>query len=265
MKTALWILVAIAYLYLMYTVLRKVRKSKRKQVLKYQLFFTAFLLVLLATARMLPDDFFAPSPNDQVEESHDGEEAGEAGDDLAAYQRCPCNWKSLRLKRNDYALEHRPAAERLSGNFFITDDATRATALRTGQLVPLIADGGMRLQRFQHSTPHLLPIAAERVGELSKRFKEKLKGTQEEDARFVISSVTRTKAQQESIQKRYPGTATQGTSTHSYGASVDVLFIETKGNCIKARKVFESVLKEMQEDKHFLVCPESNCIHLTAG
>jgi D-alanyl-D-alanine dipeptidase len=136
--------------------------------------------------------------------------------------------------------------------------------LAKGKLVPLKAPEGVRIQKLTHSEPFLHPKAAKTLDKLADRFREKLDGTRESDAAVVVSSVTRTAKQQKEIQARYPNGATQGTSTHSYGASVDLLFVETAGDCYRARKALESTLNELQSAGDLYVCPESKCIHITA-
>lgn len=252
---------AVAYVYGMYRLLAKVKKSKRKQFLKIQLVFTAILLVILSAIAFwqrerLAGWFARPSsPESQMDE-------GSAIPEKA--NRCACTWDSMRLKRDDYKTKHRPAAERLTGEAFIRDEVAMNELLAKGKLVPLKAPEGVRIQKLTHSEPFLHPKAAKTLDKLADRFREKISGTRESDAAVVVSSVTRTAKQQKEIQARYPNGATQGTSTHSYGASVDLLFVETAGDCYRARKALESTLNELQSEGDLYVCPESKCIHITA-
>jgi hypothetical protein len=247
---------AIVYLYFMYWLLSRARKSKRMALLKIQLVFTAALLVLIFFAAWLRSD-----PKAQGDAT---EEAAQEAEDLEALNRCPCTWDSMKLKRDDYAEKHRKAAKSLADDEFITDDDYLTSLLSDGHLVFYSPGEGVRIQRLTQSTPYLLPEAASTFEDLAERFTDRLDGTVESDARFVVSSVTRTAGQQKEIQRQYPHGATPGESTHSFGASIDILFVETAGNCFNARRALENSLNEMQKEGVLYICPESRCIHLTA-
>ena len=90
-----------------------------------------------------------------------------------------------------------------------------------------------------------------------------VRGTPEADARLVVSSLYRTIAQQEQLAGVNPS-ATRGRSSHSYGASIDVRALETTGDCKRALKHFEDVLKAMRKERRLLVIREGACLHLTA-
>ena len=37
-------------------------------------------------------------------------------------EECPCTWSTLKLKKNDYALEHRPLAQKISNDRYILNE-----------------------------------------------------------------------------------------------------------------------------------------------
>lgn len=249
----------LAYFYGMYLLLRKVKKSKRLSFFKIQVVFTLVLALILLTIGFVKRDFFLRFVGDRtgIEEVVPSRRLG--GNTNA----CACTWDSMRLKRDDYATKHRPSAERLAQEAFIENEAVMNGLLSKGKLIPFKSKDGMYIRKLTHSEPFLHPKAADVFEELRTRFSERL-GESEKDAVFVVSSVTRTAGQQNEIRKRYPNGATPGSSTHSYGASIDILKVETVGNCYNARKALELTLQEMQNESKLLICPESKCIHLTA-
>jgi hypothetical protein len=253
-------LASVLYVALMYRLLLRVKKSKRKQFFKIQVYFTLVLLVISGAVLFLNAERIGLMMNREVPEAlTPGSPAPERSN------RCACTWDSMRLTRDDYADKHRPAAESLANDVLISDEATLNTQLAKGKLVPFKIDRGMRLQKLTHSEPFLHPTAAKTYQELALRFSDALIETPEHDALIVVSSVTRTSLQQAEILRRYPFGATRGTSTHSYGASIDLLFVETAGDCYRARKALEGVINAMQSEGKLYVCPESKCIHLTAA
>jgi hypothetical protein len=75
--------------------------------------------------------------------------------------------------------------------------------------------------------------------------------------------MTRTEDQQKIIRKLHKRTATNGKSTHSYGVSFDISQIISYQNCSIAYEALTSALEKMQKEGKILLCPESECIHVT--
>lgn len=148
-----------------------------------------------------------------------------------------------------------------NGAYIHNMDSLKAFQKR-GELVKIEANAAYEVKRLSHSHALLHSKANARLKELSRRFKAKIKGTKEEDAYFVISSGSRTHAQQKSLRKTNSN-ATRGKSAHSYGAAIDIARIRTNGSAKKAKKALLEVIKDMQKEKKLLICPESTCIHLT--
>ncbi len=243
----------------MYRLLLRVKKKKRLAFFKLQLGFTIALVVVISLAAMVKS-LFVPSLNPPLEEVEIVPHPAGA----IELNRCSCTWDSMKLKRDDYAAKHRPAAQKLASGKFVSDEAVMSQLLSKGKLVPYNNRQGVRIRKLTHSEPYLHPRAADTFDDLAERFNKRLVSGTESDANIVISSVTRTANQQKEILKRYPYGATPGESTHSYGASIDILFVETAGNCYNARKALELTLRELQKENKIYICPESKCIHLTA-
>ena len=176
---------------------------------------------------------------------------------------CSCTSKSLHFQKDSYSSKHRPMAKKVTGDRFIEDKAKLKEYLQENQLVPISDCKGYHIQRLGHSSKHLTPLAKQRLEELGSLFRKNLKGTLDAKSYFLVSSVTRTEAQQCKIRKAYPGSATLKKSTHSYGVSVDISRVMYKKSCRKSLKALEKAIDEMQGEGKLLICPEKGCIHLT--
>lgn len=174
---------------------------------------------------------------------------------------CGCTKHSIRFKRDRYE-KHRHHAEQLNNRKILTDNV-----IHTSPLLAEVADGkGYRIDRHKltHSQPYLHKYAYTVLQDMGRAYAEKVKDTKAEGSTFHISSLTRTKEQQEKLRKTPSGrNATPNVSAHSYGASFDIYKFDNTDNCNAARKAFEAVLKEFQKNGRILLCPEGNCIHVT--
>ena len=182
---------------------------------------------------------------------------------LSSNKSCSCTSKSLHFQRDSYSDKHRPLAKKASGGRFIEDKAKLKEYLDEHQLVPISDHKGYHIERLGHSSKHLTPLAKQRLEELGSLFRKNLKGTPDAKSYFLISSVTRTEAQQCKIRKVYPGSATLQKSTHSYGVSVDISRVMYKRSCKNSLKALEKAIGQMQGEGKLLICPEKGCIHLT--
>lgn len=171
------------------------------------------------------------------------------------------NFSGSGLSKDRYSLHRRNAKKMSDGAYIHNMDSLKAFQKR-GELVKIEANAAYEVKRLSHSHALLHSKANARLKELSRRFKAKTKGTSEEDAYFVITSGSRTHAQQKSLRKTNSN-ATRGKSAHSYGAAIDIARIRTNGSAKKAKKALLEVIKDMQKEKKLLICPESTCIHLT--
>ena len=94
--------------------------------------------------------------------------------------------------------------------------------VRAGQLVPLQDTEFYQVRTLEHSKPFVIPELAEALDELGRRFQARLDARGLPRYRFVISSALRTADLQNDLRSSNRN-ATSGTSSHEYGASVDVV------------------------------------------
>lgn len=174
-----------------------------------------------------------------------------------------CSCKSMNLPKDDYALAHRVGAIRATKNGFILNEKDLKQKIRAGKLIPAQEGEGYWMQNAQNSTKYLTPLANQRLIELGKLFRSKIANTANSRDYFVISSITRTEAQQEVIRKKYPNQATMGSSTHSFGVSFDIAELITKADCKVGYEALTAALRQMQQEGKLLLCPESTCMHVT--
>ncbi|MGB3542729.1 DUF5715 family protein [Rubrivirga sp.] len=95
--------------------------------------------------------------------------------------------------------------------------------LRSGRLVPLVDNEYYVLRVLEHSKPFVVPALYDRVQEVGRRFQDAVLEAGLPPYRFTISSALRTSDLQEDLG-RTNRNATSGTSSHEYGASVDLVY-----------------------------------------
>jgi hypothetical protein len=174
-----------------------------------------------------------------------------------------CDCKKNDLIKNDYKTVHRPMAIAVTNNGLILDHKVLKKRLKLNKLVNVVEGDGFYMIDAKNSEQCLTPLAEKRLKELGKLFRSVIESEENKKDYFVISSMTRTEAQQEIIRKQYPRAATKGFSTHSYGVSFDISEIISFGKCSSAQKALKVALSKMQREKKILLCPETKCIHVT--
>ncbi len=182
-------------------------------------------------------------------------------DRLRTRTSCACTRRSIAVGHDNYPRHVRAAKAWPKAR--VAAERELEAALQDSVLVPFGNSPGRRIATLTHSHDLLHPGPAAVFHELERRFAEAVRGTPEADTRMVVSSLYRTTAQ----QKQLAGvnrSATRGRSSHSYGASIDVRELETTGDCGRALKKFEEVLKAMRKERRLLVIREGACLHLTA-
>jgi hypothetical protein len=175
---------------------------------------------------------------------------------------CSCSSLKPVVSKDLYQLKHRPMAIKTTRNGYIKTAGIRGKFLRNKKLVPVAENEGYWIPFLSHSTKHLTPTANKRLIELGRRFRSSLKQTENKKDYFVVSSITRTQAQQDDLRKRDPG-ATKGKSTHSFGVSFDISEVRSKDSCKKGMDALKKILLEMRKEGKILLCPENDCIHIT--
>ena len=178
---------------------------------------------------------------------------------------CSCSKHTMKLARNPYT-RHQQRARTLPGSFFVKNEAELQAGFNRGDLVRVPTVGrGYHLDRLTHSEPFLLPSAMRTLQQMATRFADAMEGTADEGASIRITSLTRTQSQQRRLRRRNAN-AFNGQSTHNYGASFDVAFIDRPNNEVKCGGpswALQSILQDMQESGQILVIPEGNCMHIT--
>lgn len=178
---------------------------------------------------------------------------------------CSCSKHTMKLSRNPYT-QHQKRARTLPGSFFVKDKRELTAGANRGDLERIPEVGrGYHLDRLTHSEPFLLPAAREILEEMAARFADAMEGTPDEGASIRITSLTRTKDQQRRLRRRNAN-AFNGVSTHNYGASFDVAFIDRPNEgvtCGGPSWALQTILQDMQKAGQILVIPEGICMHIT--
>lgn len=178
---------------------------------------------------------------------------------------CSCSKRTMKLKRNPYT-RHQQRARSLPGSFFVKNEVELQAGVSRGDLVRVPEVGrGYHLDRLTHSGPFLLESAMKVLESMAGRFADAMEGTADEGASIRITSLTRTQSQQLRLRRRNAN-AFNGQSTHNYGASFDVAFIDRPNervSCGGPSWALQSILQDMQENGEILVIPEGNCMHIT--
>ena len=178
---------------------------------------------------------------------------------------CSCSKYTMKLARNPYT-QHQKRARTLPGSFYIKSKASLAAGAERGDFERIPEVGrGYHLSGLSHSEPFLLPAAREVLEDMGNRFADAMEGTADEGASIRITSLTRTQSQQDRLRRRNTN-AFKGKSSHSYGASFDVAFIDRPNEsvtCPGPTWAMQTILKDMQNEGKILIIPEGNCMHIT--
>ena len=178
----------------------------------------------------------------------------------------PCSVckKTMRVPKNPYTA-HQRAARSLPNSFFVKNDVELGAGKRNGKLVEVEDGRGYRIARLTHSHPWLLPETYQLLQDMGNDFADALEGTASEGAVFRVTSVTRTDSQQRKLRRRNLN-ATGSQSTHSYGASFDIAFVDRmddNASCGSPTREMERLLNRYQDAGIIYVIPEGGCMHIT--
>ena len=178
----------------------------------------------------------------------------------------PCSVckKTMRVPRNPYTA-HQSAARALPNSFFVKNDIELNAGKRNGKLVEVEDGRGYRVARLTHSHGWLLPETYQLLKDMGNDFADALEGTPSEGAVFRVTSVTRTDKQQRRLRRRNLN-ATNSQSTHSYGASFDIAFVDRMdddASCGTPTREMERLLNRYQKAGIIYVIPEGGCMHIT--
>ena len=178
---------------------------------------------------------------------------------------CSCSKHTMKLARNPYT-QHQQRARTLPGSFFVKNKTALNAGAERGDLERIPEVGrGYHLSGLTHSEPFLLPAARAVLEDMANRFADAMEGTKDEGASIRITSLTRTESQQKRLRRRNSN-AFRGKSSHSYGASFDVAFIDRPDEsvtCGGPTWAMQTILQDMQKEGKILVIPEGICMHIT--
>ena len=154
-------------------------------------------------------------------------------------------------------------AIKVSKNGFIDDANELSDLVSQNKLVEANDSDGYLVLNAAQGEKYLIPMAEKRLVELGRLFRSYCIQMGSPNDYFVISSMTRTEDQQKIIRKLHKKTATKGKSTHSFGVSFDISEVISYQNCTVSKNALTSALEKMQKEGKILLCPESECIHVT--
>ena len=183
---------------------------------------------------------------------------------LGSLLPCSCCKKTIRVPRNPYT-RHQQAARNLPNSFFVKNDSDIRYGLSVDKLVEVKDGRGYRIDRLSHSKAMLLPEVKKLLEEMGNAYADALEGTDSEGTVFRVTSLTRTDEQQRKLARRNRN-ATKGASTHSYGASFDIAFMDRpneKANCSRPTREIQKLLIKYQKEGRILIIPEGGCMHIT--
>lgn len=183
---------------------------------------------------------------------------------LGSLLPCSCCKKTIRVPRNPYT-SHQKAARSLPNSFFIKNESDIRYGLGVEKLVEVKDGRGYRIDRLKHSKAMLLPEVKALLEEMGNDYADALEGTDSEGTVFRVTSLTRTDQQQRKLARRNRN-ATRGASTHSYGASFDIAFMDRpneKANCNRPTREIQKLLVRYQKEGRILIIPEGGCMHIT--
>ena len=183
---------------------------------------------------------------------------------LGSLLPCSCCKKTIRVPRNPYT-KHQKAARSLPNSFYIKNESDVKYGLNANKLVEVQDGRGYRIDRLRHSKSMLLPEVRDLLVEMGNDYADALEGTDSEGTVFRVTSLTRTDQQQRKLARRNRN-ATRGESTHSYGASFDIAFMDRpneKANCNKPTREIQNLLLKYQKAGRILIIPEGGCMHIT--
>lgn len=183
---------------------------------------------------------------------------------LGSLQPCSCCKKTIRTPKNPYT-RHQSAARSLPNSFFVKNDAELRYGLSVNKLVEVSDGRGYRIDRLKYSKAVLLPEVRDLLEDMGNDYADALEGTDSEGTVFRVTSMTRTDDQQRSLRRRNRN-ATRSKSTHSYGASFDIAFMDRANddaNCNRPTREIQKLLVRYQNEGRILIIPEGGCMHIT--
>ncbi|HHZ94569.1 MAG TPA: hypothetical protein EYN67_03185 [Flavobacteriales bacterium] len=183
---------------------------------------------------------------------------------IGSLDPCSCCKKTLRIPKNPYT-RHQESARSLPNSFFIKDEAAIKYGLSVNKLVEVHDGRGYRIKGLRYSSPMLLPDVRDLLEDMGNDYADALEGTDSEGTVFRVTSMTRTENQQKTLARRNRN-ATRGESSHNFGASFDIAFMDRASeaaNCNRPTREIQKLLLRYQDEGRILIIPEGGCMHIT--
>ena len=165
-----------------------------------------------------------------------------------------------KINKDDYIL-HQNAGQRLSDMVWIENDTIRKELIQKNILVELSNQKGYNVRHMNHGFPYVHKDMLLLIQEMEQEFLQKTAEQKLSDSKFIITSASRTEVQQAQLRPNNKN-ASRGKSSHSYGASVDIAFVQGE-DCEQAKTILANILIDFQAKKKLLLTPESETIHVT--
>lgn len=143
--------------------------------------------------------------------------------------------------------------------------------VKNGLLVPIQDCEYYRIKEMEHSFPYLTPEAASLLEEIGMRFNDNLKAKKKKSHAIFITSALRTDESQRRLFRRNKN-ATRSTTSHLYGTTFDISYLEFFRNEDESITQYKSIqdiltqtMREMRNEKCCLVMREAKqrCFHIT--
>lgn len=237
---------------------------KKPSFIHFAFFFILFSAGALATQAYMPElkqqlkDTYTSITNTVVPEREKPEVPEAIEVELPELRVVPPIPKEITKEydKHLYAAEH--------NGFGLIENEEHFNQLIDEEKLVLINEGtGYEVMKLTHSHPYITPYSKEVLEEIGIAFQTIM----ESDSYFTLTSVTRTPEQQKSLRRRNSN-ATNGNSSHSYGASFDISYIRFNGKknwSRKSQRKLENVLKEFEKAGKIFFIKErkQSCYHVT--
>ena len=138
----------------------------------------------------------------------------------ATIPSCRVTTGTLNLKKDQYGL-HRTSGTMLPNIKLVASNANRDELIDSNTLLSIKKLDGYIVERMSYGSPYVHKDMYALLVDMQQRFAKKQQEANISNVEIVISSAYRTTSDQERLRKVNPS-ASKGTSSHSYGASVDI-------------------------------------------
>ena len=167
--------------------------------------------------------------------------------------------KYFKNKFNDVQSRQLPTAKKLG----IKPQESREGIETHPKLVKVKKGKGYTVARLSHSSAKVLPQTKKLIEDIGQQFADSLAARKLYKERVVVTSLTRSKQDQQNLSKGNGNAAKQ--SAHFYGTTFDISYIRFHKNINEKRDILGNVLDNLRKEKRCWVKYEINqkCFHIT--